>query len=438
MPPWEKNLNKSLKVSFLDGIFASGMVGFTQDYFIPFLLLMGGTARSVGILSALPNFAAALVQLKVADFTERIGSRKRIVTTFVFWQAMILLPMAAIASYGRAEEIFFIILVTLFTALGAFAMPPWGSLMSDLVAEDKRGEYFGWRNKVLGFISVVMTFIAGFILHILEKINIFHGFLILFFMAFIFRMMSWYFLTRMDEPKLIHKKEHYFNMFMFLRRIKESNFAKFVLFVSVLNFSVNVASPFFAVFMLRDLKFNYLLYTLITVTATLTVYLLMGRWGKHADKVGNLKVMKLTAPIIATLPLWWIINHHPVYLILIQIISGFAWAGFNLCASNFIYDAVSPEKRTRCIAYFNVLNGLSLCLGALLGGFLIDRLPSLWGYKILTLFIISSCLRMIVALIMPMKLIEVRPVEKIRSYQLFFSMIGMRPLLEGDSKTVRD
>ena len=430
-----EKVNKSLRFSLFDGIFASGMLGFTQDYFVPFLLLIGGTTRSVGILNSLPNFFAALIQLKSADLTERIGSRKKIINAFVFAQALLLLPIAFLAIKQSSSVIFFIVLVTLFTSLGAFATPPWGSLMSDLVPYDKRGEYFGWRNKTLGFIMVAFTFIAGFILHQMEKINIFYGFAVIFIFASFFRIASWYFLTKMYEPKLHHKKEDYFSLAMFLGRIKKSNFARFVVFVALLNFCVNLASPYFTVLMLRDLHFNYLLYSIITITATLAVYLLMGRWGKHADKVGNLRIIKFTAPLIGILPLLWLVNRQPIYLLLTQIISGFAWAGFNLCASNFIYDAVSPEKRTRCISYFNVLNGFALCAGALIGGVLVEKLPPLFGYKILSLFIVSSFLRLLVAVFIPMKLNEVRSVEPVRSNQLFFSMIGMKPFLGIERKT---
>ena len=60
--------------------------------------------------------------------------------------------------------------------------------MSDLVPEDKRGEYFGWRNQTLGFIAIILTFAAGLILQIAKPINIFYGFAALFILAFIFRI----------------------------------------------------------------------------------------------------------------------------------------------------------------------------------------------------------------------------------------------------------
>ena len=405
----QKNIKeKNLLASLYDGIFAGGMIGFTQDYFAPFLLVLGGTGKDFGILSSLPNFAAALAQFFSADLTDKVRSRKKVFTLFVLLQAGVLLPIVLMALREQASPASFIILATLFTAFGAFAMPAWGSLMSDLVSQNKRGIYFGWRNKVLGLIVVAMSFLAGFILHGMEKIDIYKGFAVIFSAAFLFRVLSWYFLTTMQDMPLEHKRENYFTVVQFLRRFRESNFAKFVIFVALLNFSVNLASPFFAVFMLRDLKFSYLLYTVITITATLTVYLLNIRWGRHADKIGNLKIIRFTAPIIATLPLWWVINRNPVFLILTQVVAGFAWAGFNLCASNFIYDAVTPEKRTRCIAYFNVFNGIALCIGALLGGFLVERLPALFGYQILPLFVTSSSLRLLVAFLAPFKPKEVR------------------------------
>jgi len=429
--------NRSLKFSFSDGIFASGMVGFTQEYFTPFLLLLGAVAKHIGMLNALPNFFASLIQLKSADFTETLHSRKKIINIFVLFHALMLLPMAIMALSGRGKPAIFIAYVILFTSFGAIATPAWGSLMSDLVEEDKRGTYFGWRNRILGFITAGAAFIAGFILHTMKKLNIFYGFVIIFSFAFIFRMISWYFLTRMYEPPLVQRKEDYFTLIDFLARIRESNFAKFVLFVSMMNFSVNLASPFFAVLMLKDLHFSYMLYTIITITATLTVYIMISRWGRHADKVGNLKIIKFISPLIGVIPLLWVFNHNPAFLLFAQIFSGFLWAGFSLCTTNFIYDAVIPEKRTRCISYFNALNGLALCGGALLGGFLLQKLPLLFGYKILTLFLISSVLRIIVGIFMPMKLKEVRPVEKTKSNELFFSVIGIKPLLGIERKTIR-
>lgn len=430
-----KQNKKTLRFSFLDGLFASGMTGFTQEYFAPFLLALGGAARHIGMLSALPNLFASLVQLNAPGLTEYVKSRRKTIVIFVLLQAMALLPIALSAIANISEPNYFIILVVFFTSFGALANPAWSSLMSDLIPENKRGEYFGWRIRTLGFVTVGATFIAGFILQVMKRINVIYGFTIIFIIAFICRMISGWFLAKMHEPFVEYKKEDSFSFIDFLQKMRTSNFAHFVLFVSLMNFSVNLASPFFPVLMLKNLGFSYLLYTVITVMATLTVYFMIGRWGAHADTVGNLKIIKITSPLIGFIPLLWIINQHPLFLILAQVFSGFAWAGFNISTTNFIYDAVTPQKRTRCISYFNVFNGIALCSGALIGGFLLNKLPALMGHKVLTLFLLSAILRLGVGFYIPSRLKEVRPVEKIKTNRLFFSIIGLRPLLGVERKT---
>ena len=153
---------------------------------------------------------------------------------------------------------------------------------------------------------------------------------------------------------------------------------------------------------------------------------MMQRWGRHADIIGNLAVLKLVSPLIGLLPLLWVLDRHPVYLIAVQIFSGVVWSGFTLCASNFIYDAVTPQKRIRCITYFNFCNGIAICLGAWIGSITLSFLPKLFGYKFLTLCVISGILRISVGLIFPLFLKEVRPVKSVRKREIFLSVVGLR------------
>lgn len=426
--PARKKIKKSLRVSFLDGAFASCMVGFTSDYVTPYALALGATNRAIGILSAATNLTGSLVQLKVPDITDWIKSRKKIISLSVFLQAFMLVPIMCIPFLGGSHRITLLILfATLFAGFGSCAAPVWSSLMSEYIPHKNRGKYFGWRNKVLGSITVLAAFCAGLILNHYRH-NAVQGFLIIIGLAAIFRFVSWYFLTQMYEPVFKVNQEAYFSFFEFIRRLRHSNFAKFVFFVSSLSFCVNLAAPFFSVFMLRDLKFSYLTFTIVVGAVTVTNIFTIDRWGRHADRIGNLRVLRFTSFIIASLPLWWLLNRHPLYLIFAQVIAGFAWSGFNLCASNFIYDAVSAKKRTRCIAYFNVCNGIATCCGALLGGHIIHFLPPLFGYQILTLFLLASIARFSVVFAFSHRIKEVRSTMKISSLELFYSVTGIKPL----------
>jgi MFS family permease len=418
----------------MDGVFASGMIGFTQDYFTPFLLFLGGSAREVAFLTSLPNVVASLVQLKTIDVIRTLRSRKGAITVFVFLQALTLFFIALLVGIDAITAALFILLVTLFTSFNAIATPAWGSLMSDLVPEERRGAYFGWRNSVLGAIIVASSIAAGLFLHHVGEDDLDWGFVLVFGLAFLFRMASWYFIGRMHDPMLSHSPAPRVTIRNFYNKLKGSNFARFVIFVSLFNFTVYLAAPFFAVLMIRDLRFSYLQYSVVTMSATLTMYLMMGRWGRLADTIGNVRVMRFTVPIIAAVPLLWIISHNPFYLVAAQLVSGFAWAGFNLCASNFIYDAVAAEKRVRYISYFTVLNGIALSAGALAGGYLLQVLPKLFGYRILSLFALSAALRFLVCMTVPARLKEVRTVRSMSSNRMFFSMIGISPRLFRDPR----
>ncbi|MBU1261477.1 MFS transporter [bacterium] len=417
-------IRTSLRFSLIDGIFAASMIGLITNYITPYALALKATNSQIGILVAFPSLIAAFVQLKSADLVDRAKSRKKIVNTFVLLQGLTFIPIILIPYLFKWQGVLFLIIfVALFTSFGAIAFPAWASLMSDYIPHKSRGRYFGWRSKIMGIITVLAGFLAGIILHI-TKGNIFIGFSIIFGLALVTRLLSLYFLTKMSELPFKVKNEAYFSFLDFIKRIRESNFAMFTLFVASFNFCVSLASPFFSVFMLRDLGFSYLTYTVVITTITITHILFIDRWGKEADRVGNIKCLRATSIVAVILPALWIINHSPFYLIFIQMIGGLVWSGFTLCAINFIYDSAVPEKRARCVAYFSFCNGLAICLGALLGGGLVNILPHLFGYKLLSLFLLSSILRLFVVLFFLGKIQDVKKIKPISSRDLFYSILG--------------
>src|SRR5207245_10380752 len=111
------------------------------------------------------------------------------------------------------------------------------------------------------------------------------------------------------------------------------------------------------------------------------------------------------------------------YLMLVQMWSGFAWSGVTLCTGNFIYDAVTPQKRVRFIAYFNVINGIALFLGSSLGGSLASRMPPLFGYRLLGLFAISCFCRLSVYLWFLRSFRYVRPEHEYSIHELFVRVV---------------
>ncbi|MDD5348209.1 MAG: hypothetical protein PHT59_06320 [Candidatus Omnitrophica bacterium] len=52
------------------------------------------------------------------------------------------------------------------------------------------------------------------------------------------------------------------------------------------------------------------------------------------------------------------------------------------------------------------------------------------GWRLLTLFVISGALRFLVALTIPQKIREVRPVEKMSTKDLIARVLGLKPMVD--------
>jgi MFS family permease len=168
----------------------------------------------------------------------------------------------------------------------------------------------------------------------------------------------------------------------------------------------------------------------VHLSSVITALISFPIWGRHADIVGNARILKITSFVIPLIPILWICAPNFIALALVEMFAGFIWGGFNLCSANFIYDAVSPQKRVRCLGYFNLITGTMVFLGASIGGYLADRLPVLWGNKLFFLFMISAFLRFCSDFFLSPHFQEVRaPLKKVSSSTLFFSVAGIRPIL---------
>ena len=409
------SVRKSLYFSILDGLFTAMMMGVSEFYLLPYGIALGANASQVALLAGFPLVVGGLIQLKSASVTQSIGSRTKLINFTVFFHALSWLPIILLPYFFKDPEHShwapwaLLAVVTLHTSLGAFAVPAWQSLMSDYIPVKKRGKYFGWRNKLQGTLTILISISAGLILHKFGK-GTFAGFTLIFVFAMMCRFYAWICLTRMKEPFRKSAHDIYFSFFSFIGQIRTSNFAKFVLFASLTSFSVNISASLFSVFLLKELGFDYASYMVIVTTAAFSGVVFQQFWGRCGDRLGNLRVLRIAGWGITVLPALWVISQNFWFGIIIQFAAGLFWGGFNLLLNNFMMEAVSPEKRIRCISYFNVMNNFSLLAGAALGGYLLHHLPPILGYSFLTLFLLSCAARMFVMSFIAPKVKEVRGV----------------------------
>jgi MFS family permease len=407
---------KSRKLSIWEaGAFSIGD-GFGLRNITPYALALNAPNSLIGLLTSIPSLFGNVAQLASYKLL-KIHSRKKLVIWAVFLQTifwlMLLIPGILFLKQISLSNKPIIILIAVYTGLvvsGTMAGPAWNSWMKDLVPKKELGKYFAKRSKIAGTVAFVCMIIGGLILDYFRQINVIYGFLILFIIASFFRLVSGVLSTKQYEPKLKGKKNSYFSLYNFIKNIPFNNFGRFVLFIALINFSVAISSPFLAVYLLKNKDFTYTMYVILTMLMPLAGIATMNYWGRISDRFGNVKIMKMASIAIIIIPFAYFLSNYMnntlwilIVLIPIEIMGGIGWGGFNLAASNFLFKTVSLEKMILCTSYMNVINGVSIFLGASIGGLLTTI--SHWN-PILLVFLISGFCRWIVYLLVLPKMTE--------------------------------
>jgi MFS family permease len=435
----EKQTGKSLRFAIRDGIFFSMMTGFGESYFGAFAIFLKATNPQIALIASLPQLLGALLQFVSVRLLNLIKSRKTIILSGVVGQAMTWLLILSIPFLFRDDSISWLTgAVVGYFVLGSFANPAWNSLMGDLVDSKRRGEYFGKRSRFMSVAAFGSLCIAGMILHRMEQSGrVAFGFVLLFSLAMVARLISASYISRMNEPTYIPRAEDQFSVWQFIRDGRKTNFGRFVAYTALIHFSVHISGPFIAAYLLRDLHFTYLEFMFASAATVLAQFFTLHMWGRLGDQFGNKKVLTLTGLLLPIIPLTWLFTTNFYFILAIQMFGGLAWAGFSLSMGNFVFDTVSPPKRVQCIAIYNSANAIGIFFGALLGGFLSSWLPNrveLFGIQIplvsniQLLFLFSALFRWAVSLKFLPKIREVREVPPLAAKDLFISIAQMRPM----------
>lgn len=423
---------RSLNASWKEGIPAAVMISVTDFYLIPLGLLLGAKIHEIGLLVAVPHLLGSIAQLFAVKAVDFMGSRLKFLVGGCVLQGLVLIPVAFLPFLDSPHRVWiFIALVMTFRVLGNLVATAWGSLMSDYLIPEERGKYLGWRNRIAGFSGVTGFVIGGVLLEVFKARSPEAGFCLLFLVTAASRLLSAWLMSRMEDVKLERKPADDFTFWQFVSRFRESNFVRFALYVSGITFAAHLTAPYVSVHLLNNLEFSYVEYMCVFLTSQIAQFASFPIWGRHADIVGNARVLKTTSLLLPIIPIYWIFVTDLRWLIVGELFGGFVWGGFNLCAANYIFDAVTPEKRVRCLAYFSLLNGTALFLGATLGGYLADHVPQWFQYRIATLFLFGAAVRFGMHFILSKRFREVRASARdVSSRDLFFSVAGIRPIAE--------
>lgn len=365
----QENVERNLKNSTLEGTFNSASGSIQSSFTTPLALALGASNAEIGILNSLQNLAGTVAHVPGAMLTKYFSRKSiwvmsQITSRIIIWIPILLLPLLTIEN--RVWILIVLILLSNFALM--IRSPAWSSLMGDLVSTKIRGSYFGKRNMFVGVAGVLATLVAGFML-------VYWGFPAIFALSMFFAAVSIFFFIRMREPAM-SKIFHYSYTFKlepkeWLKTLKiNKEFTLFTVYLSCMNFAIDVAAPFYAVYMLKNLSIGYEWFAIAVVIGAMAKAFTNQYWGRLSDRFGDRKILIVSGFLGCFVPLGWMMVSNVWQVILVKIYDGIVFSGFELVIFNYLLDVTPAKERPKYIAAHNFFTGFGTVFGDLFGALL--------------------------------------------------------------------
>ncbi len=390
-------VQQALRLSTIEGCASTVQGQLTSGAFqTGFALFLGCSSFWLGALGGIPAFAG-LVQLFSSFLAQRYGERKALIAGFsvmsrLLWVPILLIPFLLPPTLWVGA----FLLLTLLSALCMnVSAPLWIAWITDIVPAASRGRYFGQRNMYAGWVGLVVPIGGGYFLDAAVKRH--SGgepaaFATLFLTASVFALASFGLVLRSpDVPQVKPGADgtpRESALAYYKAPFADRNFQRITAFLAMMVIGQSVAGQFFTVYQLQYLHLNYTAFQLLTAVATLASLTSMPLWGYLADKYGNKPVLMISAMLVLVPPLLWIlaapdgipglwaygeggglrVSVTKLVIVLLNLFSGFGWAGVGLTQFNLMIGAAPAEKRTVYISAIAAVSGLAGGLAPLAGG----------------------------------------------------------------------
>lgn len=383
-------------MSFGDGVLATGMASLLETFSVAGAVALKAPNMLIAPMGALPGLLGAFGQLLLLRFSEGRRGHRFYVVRGVTFQCFFLFAaaLAGFAPLSIAAFLYFAAIVGAQTS-GQVMGGYWSSWMSDLVPPEVRGRHFAWRLRWFNLSSLVCSLSAGLLAReYASPASPWSVFCAVFTAALLLRLISRRLISRQYDPAVDDPPRHPEAPKPPLLSFRPSrDFLFYSVCMAFFLGSAGMSGPFFTVWYLRDLHFDYLLLSFITCCMGLGSLIALPFWGKAADRFGNARVLRLCGFLVCFNPLPYFFFQTPAAALFVSLYNGVTWAGFNLVNFNYMIGLTAPERRIPSFAVSAVIGSVVGVLMSLLGGFLSTRLPNWFGWQLQSLFLLSMVLR---------------------------------------------
>jgi MFS family permease len=386
-------LRRDLRLMVAEGTFFSVMVGAGEAYVPAFALAAGHGDAAAGLVATLPIFLGSLLQLATPWGVARLRSHRRWVVLAATWQALAFLPLAAGAALGAIGLPWIFLGAAAYWGFGMAAGPAWNTWVDDLVPTRIRPRFFAARNRALQATLFVALAAAGALLQ--WRSGTPDGglgvFALLFLVACAARIVSSRLLARQSEPHPELPETRQVTLRAFLMSLRGTAQGRLLRHLLAMTMAVHVAAPYFTPYMLRHLGLSYGAFTALTAAAFVSRIVALPLLGNAAQRFGSRALLWSGAAGIVVLPPLWLVTNDLRWLFFVQLLSGLAWAAFELSATLAFFEGIERRERTSVLTLYNFSNAAALGLGALAGGLFFRYFPESDVYA--WMFLASSLAR---------------------------------------------
>jgi len=374
----DHEIERGLRQVLKDGLTSQTIVTLTSGAFlVAFALQLGASNLLIGLLAAIPPLAQ-LVQLPSILLVQKVGNRRIIAVVSaalsrVFWLVIALIPFLFSTRAGLA---FLPVAILLNAVFGAVTNASWNSWMRDLVPQNRLGAFFSKRMRLATGLAIVLSLAAAAYLDLWKSQFPRHeiqGYSILFFVGFAAGMLGVYFISTIPEPRMAPMEKGFFKPL--LQPFRDVNFRNLIRFLGPWNFAVNLAAPFFVVYMLKRLQLEMSSIIGLMVLSQVMNFAFLRIWGRLSDRFSNKSVLAVSGPLFVLCILAWTFTTLPgkyaltvPLLITIHIFMGISLAGVTLASGNIGLKLAPRGQATSYLVANSMVNSLAAGLGPILGG----------------------------------------------------------------------
>ncbi|MDP2618994.1 MAG: MFS transporter [Hyphomicrobiales bacterium] len=380
----EEGVEAGLRAMLRDGLCSQAMGTLTSGVFlVGFALALGANNAVIGLLAAMP-FLVNLVQIPTLLWVEHARTRKAIVVAINLFGRTVLLATALAPLLPTPEVRLGALIggVLIHVVCNGIAGTAWNSWMRDLVPNDRFGTYFGNRLFYATALAAILGFAGAFVVDAGPEVvagGALQVYSMLFALGAVAGLFGLYYLSITPEPRMAVPEDRRRLAELLARPFRDLNFRRLILFLGSWNFAVNLAAPFFTVYMLTRLGFGMFFVVGMTVVSQAANLVVIRTFGRLADRFSNKSVLAVCGPAFILAIFAWTFTTLPErhagtvpLLIAIHLLMGFATAGVTLASSNISLELAPRGDATAYLASVSVVNSLAAGIAPIIGGLFAD------------------------------------------------------------------